>query len=557
MHWKESKPMDVLIWGPIVRICQAAVSAGPTIVIGWLIAAILERILGRSGTLQLFGGRTWKQLPYAWLLGMLLPVCSLGVIPIMQQMRKSGISGGTTIAFGLTAPLFNPISVLYGLTLSDPLTLFVFCLGSLTIVTIIGLVWDWMFPNNWIEPIELPPTPFGLQRVGAVFISMCQQAASTSTLYIAIALVGVGVLAGLLPAGFLQHAAAHNDWTAPLTMAGVATLAYVTPMVAIVQVASMFQHGNSIGAAFTLLALGTGINLGVLLWSWNAYGFKKTVTWFLLLLAVVLTISYGVDGPLRPKGVQAADHTHAFDNYCNPFIYGAEDCYSAGQIVLKESTKMEDLAASCCAAVMVLVGLGLALFDRRSTLLAWMLRMPATGNTPKRDIILPNSVIAFASLAGLVVASIGACFLYYPPTSEIRKEMNGIQADIYSSIAQRDWDAIEFLIPQQEDWARKLVVSKFLRRQEWNRFQAMRLKVFLSKLEMLEHESEDHEIAEADRWNKEASDAFTRLKAPTWLPGLGTHCPAGSACPPATSHLNHGRQSLQASPFLGRAQERA
>ncbi len=61
----------------------------------------------------------------------------------------------------------------------------------------------------------------------------------------------------ILPAGVLQRSANRGDWTAPLTMAGVSTLAYVTPMVAIVQVASMFQHGNSIGAAFTLLVLGT------------------------------------------------------------------------------------------------------------------------------------------------------------------------------------------------------------------------------------------------------------------------------------------------------------
>jgi uncharacterized membrane protein YraQ (UPF0718 family) len=68
---------------------QAIVAAAPTIVVGWLVAAVMERILGRDGTLRLFGGHTWRQLPYAWLLGMLLPVCSLGVIPIMVQMEPS------------------------------------------------------------------------------------------------------------------------------------------------------------------------------------------------------------------------------------------------------------------------------------------------------------------------------------------------------------------------------------------------------------------------------------------------------------------------------------
>jgi uncharacterized membrane protein YraQ (UPF0718 family) len=184
---------------------------------------------------------------------MLLPVCSLGVIPVMQQMRRSGISGGTILAFGLTAPLFNPISVLYGLTLSDPRAIFAFCLCSLVLITVLGLLWDWMFPGSKQEVEGIAKTPYGLRRIAAVGLSMVQQAFSSSTLYMLLALVGVGVLSMLLPAGVLQRAAGRDDWLAPLSMSAVATLAYITPMTAIVQVASMFQHGNSVAAAFALL----------------------------------------------------------------------------------------------------------------------------------------------------------------------------------------------------------------------------------------------------------------------------------------------------------------
>lgn len=42
--------MDILIWGGITRMVQALVAASPTIVVGWLVAAVFERILGREGT---------------------------------------------------------------------------------------------------------------------------------------------------------------------------------------------------------------------------------------------------------------------------------------------------------------------------------------------------------------------------------------------------------------------------------------------------------------------------------------------------------------------------
>jgi uncharacterized membrane protein YraQ (UPF0718 family) len=315
--------METAWWGALVRIGQALLACGPTLLVGWLIAALMERLLGREGTFKLFGGHSWRQLPQAWLIGMLLPVCSLGVIPVLRQMRKSGLSGGTILAFGMTAPLFNPISVLYGLTLSDPFAIFVFCIATLTIVTLLGTLWDALFPRNWIEPEPLPPTPYGVRRIGAVAVSMARQAADSSLFYVVLALVGVGVLAAALPPGVLQKAANQNDSLAPLTMAAVATLAYVTPMVAIVQVASMFQHGNSIGAAFVLLVLGTGVNLGLLAWVGRHYGLRPLLVWAGLLGGLAIAAGYLIDRPLSPEGVQPADHTHAFDMYCNPFLQGA------------------------------------------------------------------------------------------------------------------------------------------------------------------------------------------------------------------------------------------
>jgi hypothetical protein len=119
--------------------------------------------------------------------------------------------------------------------------------------------------------------------------------------------------------------------------------------------------------------------------------------------------------------------------------------------------------------------------------------------------------VAAASLIGLVVLSVIGCYVYYPSTPEVRKEMGAIQADLNSAVASKEWDTASFLIPQQKDWAHKLVVGRYLRRQPWSRFQDMRKRVFLSKLEMLGHECEDQDLAEAKRWNDQARIAYRRL----------------------------------------------
>ena len=511
--------IQVLIWGALTRMAQALVAGSPTIVVGWLIAAVFERILGRDGTYRLFGGDTWRQLPQAWLLGMLLPVCSLGVIPVLQQMRKSGISGGTILAFGLTAPLFNPISVLYGLTLSDPWAILAFSLCSLVLITILGVVWDKLFPNSRIPAEPLDRTPYGLQRIGAVGLSMVQQAASRSTLYMLLAILGVGILAMLLPAGILQRAAGKEDAFAPLTMSAVATLAYITPMTAIVQVASMFQHGNSVAAAFALLTLGTGVNLGLLLWMIRHYTLRRSLVWLGCLVTIVLVMSYSLDRPLRPKGIEPADHTHAFDTYCNPFTSGDQSYWTSAKRILQDSaTPAEIVSLGFVAAMLALGGLNVWL-DPKNRWMQWLLRAPSIDATDlvkkpggMRDVVLPEWVIACVSLGGLVVASVLGCFLYYPPVSEIRKEMHSIEAEMFTAYQSQEWDTLEYWIPIQEDWAHKMKVSAYLRGKPLDRYTDLKLQVYKNKLELLEHATEDRDSKEALDYGRQASLAFGRLK---------------------------------------------
>ncbi|MGE3779884.1 MAG: permease, partial [Pirellulaceae bacterium] len=314
--------ITAVLLGGIQRLLQAFLESAPTILVGLVVTAVFQRLLGRDNTRRLFGDNTWRSLPLAWLIGMLLPVCSLGVIPVMRELRKAGVSGGTVLAFGLTAPLFNPISVLYGLTLSDPVVIFTFCLCSLAIVTIVGWSWDRLYPHTLAPEPARPPVAEGPKRVLAIGVACARELISPSLIYILVGLLGVAALSVVLPFGSLQTAAEHDDIWAPLFMALVAIPAYATPMTAMVQLASMFQHGNSVGAAFALLALGAGANLGLVTWTIRSYGFSRGLVWFGILVAVVIALSYGVDQPLYPHGVEPAGHTHAFDIYCCPFPDG-------------------------------------------------------------------------------------------------------------------------------------------------------------------------------------------------------------------------------------------
>jgi uncharacterized membrane protein YraQ (UPF0718 family) len=503
--------MESLFWGAVLRFLQAFVQATPTILVGLIVAGVFRRLLGHAGTRRLFGDTSSRSLPQAWVIGMLLPVCSLGVIPVMREMRRAGVSGGAILAFGLTAPLFNPISVLYGLTLADPVVILTFCFCSLVIVTVVGIAWDKLFPSTLPAEPEPPPVAFGTRRMLSIAVFGARELAGPTPLFIAVGLLGVALLSLVLPPGYLQTAAEHDDPWAPLFMTAVAIPAYATPMTAMVQLASMFQHGNSVGAAFALLALGAGANLGLVAWMVQQYGVRRSLAWFALLVAVVVGLSYGVDRPLYPHGVEPAGHTHAFDIYCAPFQPGTRGAMASVFETLRQKTAPHEAAALIAFSFLFVTGLLLARGDPDRRVEHWLEREPH--EAPRRDIVLPGPVIGGIALVGLVALSVFGCYVYYPPPREIFEEMQLVNTEVVASAVSKDWDTAMHWIPVYDDWTRKLEVSAFLRGEPTTPYHRAKADVLRDKLEILEHTVEDREEDEVRDLAFSVDRAFRRMRA--------------------------------------------
>ena len=70
------------VFGGAIRTGEALLAATPTLLVGLLVAAILRFYFDKAGVRRIFGGSTLRSLPQSWAIGMLLPVCSIGVLPI-------------------------------------------------------------------------------------------------------------------------------------------------------------------------------------------------------------------------------------------------------------------------------------------------------------------------------------------------------------------------------------------------------------------------------------------------------------------------------------------
>lgn len=486
---------ETIIAGGLLRFVQALGQAAPTILVGLIVTGIFRRLLGQQNTLRVFGNNGWRSLPQAWALGMLLPVCSLGVIPILREMRRSGVGGGAILAFALAAPLFNPLSLLYGLTLSKPYVIVAFAFCSLAIVTIIGSLWDRLFPNS--AAAEAPPRPArqGLKRMLAILLVTVREAAGPSLGYILIGLSGTAVLAALLSPGALERSMNGDNPWAPWTMTWVAIPAYATPMLAMSQLGAMFQHANSPGAAFALLTLGAGMNLGSLAWMTAHFGWKRSAVWFGLLVTVVLGLAYAINGPLLPTEVDPADHTHAFDVYCNPFRPSQN--LAADAEFRFRSIPLLDWCGMAILGTVVLAGLILRKVDSAGRIESWLESDAESAAVPSRwDVTVPAPVLGVVALIGLVAFSIVGCFAYYPSRQEVFEEMKAVRAEALYFAKQKDSKRTDHWFALWDDWTRKLEVGVYLRTGRLSEYQHMKARIFREKLEQLRHAVEDQDDEE-------------------------------------------------------------
>jgi hypothetical protein len=458
--------LSSLFWGAVLRTGQIAVESSLTLLCGFLVAGVMRRMLGAEGTRRLFGGPGWNGLFRAWAVGTVLPVCSLGVIPIAREMRRAGVPGGTILAFVLAAPHINPLSLLYGLTLSEPLVIICFAVGSLVIALTAGVVWDRLLGPEWGPPKpgdEPMPAP-GLKRLLAVAVAAARETVSPTMGYVLIGLVGTGLLAGLLPHGCLGTTMRHDDWRSPLLMAAIALPLYTGPLQGMMRLGLMFEHGNSAGAAFALFELGIGLNLGLIVWLMTLFGGRRVLAWLSLVCAATLVLAYAAERPLY-FAHEEVSHTHAFDEWTSPFASGSEADSQVVRDKLLQKVEVLEPVALGGLALLVLAGLLVRKFDRRGRLESWLTKAPPVANRPASvwDRNVPGPVLGLVALLGLVVFSVVALYVYYPSPKEAVAEIVRVRADALIAVNTGHREEAIRQIQQWDLLTRKLQVGALIR----------------------------------------------------------------------------------------------
>lgn len=261
----------------------------PYLLLGFLISGVLsvmlpvrwvKRHLAKPGKTSVLKGA---------LLGVPLPLCSCGVLPVAAWIRRHGASKGAVGSFLLATPQTSADEFLVAFSLLGLGMALYMPFAALVSGILLGLVIN-LFPDSGrrTDPDEgddtaLPSIPVRIFRHGFVTL------AGDIAVPLAVGVLISGVLSAFFDPG--QFADFGGGFTAKLLVVVVALPMYVCNMSSLPVAASMLVAGLSPGTVFVFLMAGPATNAATFTTVANLIGKREAVAY--VASALVLAVSMG------------------------------------------------------------------------------------------------------------------------------------------------------------------------------------------------------------------------------------------------------------------------
>ncbi len=131
----------------------------PILAIGFLLSGLIYEFVPSGWTERHLGGGGIKPILYATLIGILLPICCLGSLPVAVSLHRKGAKLGPVLAFLVATPATSVTSLLVSYSLLGPKFAIFECLAVIVMGLVVGLV------GNMLKGrVRAPLSPVGQAR---------------------------------------------------------------------------------------------------------------------------------------------------------------------------------------------------------------------------------------------------------------------------------------------------------------------------------------------------------------------------------------------------------
>jgi uncharacterized membrane protein YraQ (UPF0718 family) len=309
--------MKALIVSILTDFWGTAAEMSPYLLFGFLVAGILSMLVSQRLVERHLGGRGIWPVLKASVLGVPLPLCSCGVIPVSMSLHKHGAGKGSTIAFLISTPQTGVDSIFVTLSLLGPVFA-IFRPGAAFVSGIIGGVLVDLF-----NPVPKDGQPIPKKCTDECCNGAENKRISRGLKFAFVTLprdIGGAMLVGLVIAAFIS-VLVPDDFFAEKLGTGIFAMVvmmflgipvYVCATASVPVAAALILKGLTPGAALVFLMTGPATNAATFVTIWKALGRTTAITYLGVIAGCALLSGILLDFIYTGIGSEAAVHVHGW-----------------------------------------------------------------------------------------------------------------------------------------------------------------------------------------------------------------------------------------------------
>ena len=282
----------------------------PWIIISLIIAGLLHAVLKPDNMQRMLGNKKISSIVKATLSGMLLPVCSCGVIPLGLGMYYSGAYLGPALAFMVATPIVNPAAVLLAYGLLGPEIATIYLVSGFLLPVIIGYFGNIFAGEELHAPgmesqINAPQlesdSDVGFIRKLITGLEWGFKDLGVMTgKYIIFGIVLAGIILAVMPPAYIQNYLGNPGLISIAGIAALGAVLYVCAVGHIPLVAALVASGAAPGIAVTFLMTGAATNLPELVSIYKLIGRRAVLMYAGMLTCFSVAIGFFTNWLLMP-----------------------------------------------------------------------------------------------------------------------------------------------------------------------------------------------------------------------------------------------------------------
>jgi uncharacterized membrane protein YraQ (UPF0718 family) len=289
----------------------------PYLLFGFLVAGILSMLVSQRLVERHLGGRGIWPVLKASLLGVPLPLCSCGVIPVSMSLHKHGAGKGSTISFLISTPQTGMDSILVTLSLLGPIFAIFRPIAAFVTGIIGGVLVD------LLNPVSKEGQPVPAKCTDECYGGAENRKIARGLKFAFVTLpgdIGGAMLAGLVIAAFIS-VLVPDDFFAEKLGTGIFAMVvmmimgipmYVCASASVPIAAALILKGLTPGAALVFLMTGPATNAATFVTIWKTLGRATAITYLATIAGCSLLSGIVLDYIIGGVSSGATAHYHGW-----------------------------------------------------------------------------------------------------------------------------------------------------------------------------------------------------------------------------------------------------